>query len=226
MTDKYLAVFDWNCTLIDDFAANLAGMNAVLKLFDRAPITAEKYREVFTFPILHSYVTLGIGADEFLSRHEEAAQVFFETCSRESLKVGLKPGALELLQWLNERNVHCMLLSNHLDEVIRIDLKRLQITDFFDHISGVMQYDASFISKTNKQDRLSAHMTEHGFDPARAFIIGDSHEEPEIGHNIGLKTFSITGGLLNNERLEACNPDYIVDDLHAVQSILENIWTV
>ena len=142
----YLAVFDWNCTLFDDFDPMLDGTNASISLFGRPAVDAEALRDHFTMPILHGYVALGIGVDEYLSRHEEAALTFLECYEKGALDCYLKDGAMDLLSWLNEQNVHCLLLSNHLRENIDIQLRRFQIENMFDSVSGRDQYDASFIS--------------------------------------------------------------------------------
>ncbi|MCB1555770.1 MAG: HAD family hydrolase [Alphaproteobacteria bacterium] len=220
----YLAVFDWNCTLIDDFVANLAGANAALNVLGHEPITAERYREAFTFPILHSYVALGIKTDDVLSCHEELASAFLDAHDRETEKAGLRPGARELLQDMNDRGVHCLLLTNHFHDHVRVQLERFSLLSLFQGISCNREYDASYISAMNKQERLQAYMDEHGFTPDHAFIIGDTNEEAKIGRHLWLTTFSITGGLLSEERLKALAPDHIVSRLSEVLPILEKTW--
>lgn len=221
----HLAVFDWNCTLIDDFDANLIATNESLALFDRDPIDAETYRQNFSFPILHFYVAVGIKTDEYLSRHEEAARIWIACYEREALKARLRPGVVEFLQWLNAKDdVHCLLLSNYLQDNIAIQLRHYQIADFLDGVSGKRQYDASYISSMDKQTRLEDYMKTHGFTPEKTFIIGDSHEETELAHKMGITSFAITGGILNEERLRACSPDHLVHDFFEVERIVKGMW--
>ncbi|NCC23188.1 MAG: HAD family hydrolase [Alphaproteobacteria bacterium] len=103
---KPLAVFDWNGTLFDDLEANLAGANAVVEMFGLPALTAEQYQDHFTFPILHFYVSLGIGTVEYLARHEEAAQRFLSVYEETALRCSLRDGAEDVLAWLNEHDVH------------------------------------------------------------------------------------------------------------------------
>lgn len=217
---KPLAVFDWNGTLFDDLEANLAGANAVVEMFGLPALTAEQYQDHFTFPILHFYVSLGIGTVEYLARHEEAAQRFLSVYEETALRCSLRDGAEDVLAWLNEHDVHCLLLSNHLRENVEQSLARFHIRHYFSNISCNEQYDAAFIQKMNKQERLAVYLEEHGFDPENAFIVGDSLEEPEIARHLGLTAISITGGCLSEERLKTGGQDCLVHSMHALKSHL------
>ncbi len=221
---KKLAVFDWNGTLFDDLKETITATNAAFALFDKGPLSKKAYQDSFCFPLLHFYKANGISPDDFLSRHEETAETFLGIYEKEALKASLRPGAIDLLQWLKEHNVHILLLSNHLLENVKISLRRFGITAFFDHLSCNPQYDASFISKMNKEDRLKAYLKEHDVKAADSFIIGDTHEEQDIGHNLGCLSFSITGGCLSETRLRQGNPDYLVHSLEDVVDILSKKW--
>jgi phosphoglycolate phosphatase-like HAD superfamily hydrolase len=221
---KRLAVFDWNGTLFDDLDANLKGANAVFEILGRTPLTAAQYQQTFTFPILHFYTANNIPADEYLKRHDEAAKVFLETYEKAAEEHGLRPMALEFLQWLNDNEVDCMLLSNHLKENVGRQLARFHIRHLFSHISCNDIYDAAFIQRMNKRDRLQTAMEENGYSPEHAFIIGDSLEEPEIAGLLGLTSFSITGGSLNRERLLSSGTDYVIDHFSELFPIVGKMW--
>lgn len=221
----YLAVFDWNSTLFDDIEACLAGSNAAFEVLGVAPIDMDQYQRTATFPILHFYVANGVSPDDYLARHDEIASTFLVKYEEEALKYPLRDNVIELLQWMKGRDdIHTMILSNHLQENVEISLRRFGITAFFDSVSGNPSFDAATISSTNKLERLSAFMDDHGFTPDKAFIIGDSAEEPDLAHKLGLTSFSITGGVLNEERLRAANPTHLVHDFFAVEKIVKEMW--
>lgn len=225
MTQK-LAVFDWNGTLFNDVEASVYGANVALAKFGKGPITTQRYQDSFTFPIVHFYAANDIPVDSFLARHEEASLAYMETYEKEALNCHLHHDAIDLLQWLKKQNFRILLLSNHLQENLMISLKRFGITEFFDDISGNEQYDAAFITKMNKQERLESYMREYDISPNKAFIIGDSHEEQEIARHLGLSSFSITGGYYAEDRLKRGNPDYLVHSLEDVVDILSKKWSL
>lgn len=219
----YLAVFDWNGTLFDDTPATHIATNACLRNFGRPEIDVHTMQETFSFPLIHFYERMGVSVDEYLARAEEEGNVFIETYEPAALECSIMDGAIELLEWLNSKDVHCMILSNHLQHCLNNDVARLGITPHMKHISGNLE-KATLTQGLSKQIRLEAYMKEHGFSPDKAFIIGDSHEEPEVAKRLGLLGISIAGGLLSASRLEKYKKDYIVHRLEEVRPILENHW--
>ena len=219
----YLAVFDWNGTLFDDTPATHLATNACLRSFGRTEIDLHTMQETFTFPLIHFYERMGVNADEYLARAEEEGSVFLECYEKAAMECAIAEGAIDLLEWLTTQNVHCMILSNHLQQCLDADVARLGITPYMKSVSGNLE-KATITQGLSKQIRIEAYMEEHGFTPDRAFIIGDSHEEPELAKRLGMLGISIAGGLLSASRLEKYKADYIIQKLHEVRPILEKHW--
>lgn len=221
----YLAVFDWNGTLFNDTSATHEATNACLDYFGIAPITLAEEQATFTFPLIHFYEKMGVDADTYLRSVDDNSRLFIETYKRESAHCGIADGATDLLDWLNSHGVHTMILSNHLDSELQQDVARLGIAPYMDYISGNAE-KATIARGLSKQMRLTAYMEANGFTPEKTFIIGDSHEEPDVARHLGLLGISITGGLMNAERLAKASPDHIVDSLTQVRPILEKTWSL
>lgn len=219
----YLAVFDWNGTLFDDTPATHAATNACLRSFGRPEIDVHTMQETFTFPLIHFYEKMGVPADEYLSKASEEGNLYIESYEPAAMNCTVMDGAIELLEWLNEKDVHCMILSNHLQRNLDADVARLGITPYMKTVSGNLE-KATLTQGLSKQIRLEAYMRENGFSPDKAFIIGDSHEEPEVAKHLGLMGISIAGGLLSASRLEKYKKDYVIKHLSEVRPILENHW--
>jgi D-glycero-D-manno-heptose 1,7-bisphosphate phosphatase len=64
---------------------------------------------------------------------------------------------------------------------------------------------------------------EHGFDPARAFVVGDHRSDVEMGRRIGARTFQVRTGHGMDEVAEA-EPlaDHVVDDLAEAARIIRD----
>ena len=219
----YLAAFDWNGTLFDDTPATHTATNACMRSFGYPEITVERMQETFAFPLIHFYEQLGVPVDEYLARAEEEGDLFLSTYEMAAVDCKVMDGAFELLEWLNAKEVHCMVLSNHLQPNLEIDVNRLGVAPYMKTLSGNAER-ATITKGLSKQIRLEAYMEEHGFTPDKTFIIGDSHEEPDVARRLGLLGISITGGLLSTARLEKYKADYIIDKLHEVRPILEKHW--
>ncbi len=220
---KYLAAFDWNGTLFDDTPATLQATNTVLAKFGKGPLDLHTLQETFSFPLIHFYERVGIPPDEYLKNAEEEGAAYVEAYEACNGNCTIMDGAIELLTWLNGRGVHTMILSNHMQGNLDVDVERLGIRPYMKHVSGNTER-ATMTQGLSKQIRLEAYMEEHGFAPENTFIIGDSHEEPELAKRLGILGISIAGGLLSAARLKKYKADHIVQTLHEVRPILENYW--
>lgn len=219
----HLAVFDWNGTLFDDTPATLAATNACLRSFGRPEIDTATMQETFSFPLIHFYERMGVSTDEYLARADEEGNVFLSSYEPAAKDCAIMEGAFDLLDWLAEKDIHCMILSNHLQSCLDVDVARLGVTRYMKHVSGNLE-KATITQGLSKQIRLEAYMQTYGFSPDKAFIIGDSHEEPELARRLGLLGISISGGLLSPARLEKYKADYIIEKLSEVRPILERHW--
>lgn len=221
----YLAAFDWNGTLFDDTPATLTATNACLSGFGIPEIDLHTMQETFSFPLIHFYERMGVSADDYLRRAEEEGNIFLKAYEDAAASCCVMDGAIELLDWLTKHDVHCMVLSNHLQDNLNMDVARLGIAPYMKTISG-NETKATITQGLSKQIRLEAYMEEHGFEAGKTFIIGDSHEEPELAKRLGILGISISGGLLSAARLEKYKADYIVQHLDEVRPILEKCWNL
>jgi phosphoglycolate phosphatase-like HAD superfamily hydrolase len=221
----HLAVFDWNGTLFDDTPATLTGTNACLASFGRPQIDMHTMQDTFSFPLIHFYERMGVAANDYLERADHEGEVFLRAYEAAAMNCAIMEGAFELLDWLTEKGIHCMILSNHLQQHLDGDVGRLGIAGYMKHISG-NALKATITQGLSKQIRLEAYMEEHNFSAAKTFIIGDSHEEPELARRLGIFGISIAGGLLSAARLEKYKADCIVQKLAEVRPILEKHWKI
>ncbi len=219
----HLAVFDWNGTLLNDMEATHIATNASLAFFGKAPITRQQEQEDFSFPLIHFYEKMGVSVDQYLEHAEEVGNLFNKIYTEESARCGLREGARELLDWLKGHGVVCTILSNHRDSLLQADVARLGIAEYFDAISG-NKNPATIVQGLSKQVRLEEYLNAQGYRAERAFIIGDSHEEPELARRLGLTSISISGGLMTEERLIRVGADFRVDSMAEVRPIVEKLW--
>ena len=220
-----LAVFDWNSTLLDDAPAAYAATNACLEFFGIAPISMADLQESFTFPLIHFYQKAGISVDDYLQNTQSISDIFHTQYNALKQDCPLMNGAIEVLDFCHAHDIHCMILSNYNQEPLEADVKRMGIEPYFETISGNRDPEA-ITSHTNKYERLRDYMDTHGFTPERTFIIGDSHEEPELAKKLNILGVSISGGLLSPARLEKYKKDYVIDCLSELPAILQKEWTL
>jgi phosphoglycolate phosphatase len=220
----HLVVWDWNGTVLADTIPSWKASNVMLEFHGVAPISYQKFRQTFHFPVIHFYKLNGCDVDDVLARREESNTLFQSTYESLSTNVRTRRGVREILHWLEDIGVTCMILSNYRTKKIRAKLDTLGLSRFFPHISANNDDGTSILTATSKLERLSLFITQHGFKPANTFIIGDSAEEPDVARHLGLTSIGITGGIISEDRLRHARPDHIVHNISHVKKIFEERW--
>ncbi len=219
---KYkLAVFDWNGTLVDDTLANLAGANATFRHAGVPEVTLERYRDTMDFPVIHAYTRNGIDPDHYLANFEEYGDLFLTVYKEEAKKAALRQGAVEVLDALLDKGITTMILSNYVQHELEAQMASYHVHHKFKHICGNIAFNAQEHTRTTKLGRLQNLMNEHGYKPEDAFIIGDSLEEPEIAHHLGMMCVSVTWGCFSPDRLRKSTTHHVIDDLAELPKILQ-----
>lgn len=63
-------------------------------------------------------------------------------------------------------------------------------------------------------------VAEHGFDPARAVMIGDKDADVELGKGVGAATILVRTGYGAKTETKGCRADHVVDDLPAAVEVI------
>ncbi len=226
MTDRKLAIFDWNGTILADTRMAWVASNECLKFYGAQPISYKQQLDTFDFPIIHYYKRNGVNIDKVLETKDEANEIFQTSYNALAKNARTRRGARKLLDWLRDNEVDCIILSNYLVEKIEAQLERLNIREYFGYISANTCDGTSILNSTSKLERISDFMIKRGYKPANAFIIGDSKEEPEIGRHMGILSVGITGGCISDKRLRAAKPDHLITALPETIDVLKKSWAL
>ncbi len=226
MTDRKLAIFDWNGTILADTRMAWVASNECLKFYGAPPISYKQQLDTFDFPIIHYYKRNGVDIDKVLETKDEANEIFQTSYNALAKNARTRRGARKLLDWLRDNDVDCIILSNYLVDKIEAQLERLNIRDYFGYISANTCDGTSILNSTSKLERISDFMIKRGYKPANAFIIGDSKEEPEIGRHMGILSVGITGGCISDKRLRAAKPDHLITALPETIDVLKKSWSL
>lgn len=226
MPDRKLAIFDWNGTLIADTALAWKATIPCLKFYGQPPISLKKQRETFDFPIITFYERNGCSVEKVLATKEQSNDIYQKNYDSLALKARTRRGARQLLDWLSEKNITCIILSNYVGGKISFHLNRLNMEHYFSHISANSCNGTTVLDTMNKYERLDAFMKESGYCPDNAVIIGDSKEEPDIGRQLGITSIGITNGCISESRLRAANPDHVISALPQAIDVLKMKWAV
>lgn len=216
-----LAVFDWNGTLLADFAAVHEGCNRILEVLGHPAISEQEFREVYAIPLQHVFRTLHIPDETIKQKGVEGTRAFHDYYEPRVARAHTRTGARAALAELKRQGIPCVILSNHTMEGIYLQLERLKLRDYFETV--LANEDINGAMRSGKQHRLEAYMKNSHILPSEAMIIGDTVEEIHIGQHIGLKTVAITGGYHATKKLRAAKPDLIINSLHGIIENMEDL---
>ena len=217
-----LIAFDWNGTIFSDTRACYESVNEVLKFLGLKPATLKSYREHFDVPVTRAYLGLGVSEEQLKSKATEIVQTFHTNYEIRAAKVRTRAYSKELLEWLSKNNIKSVIFSNHIDEPIKKQLRRLNIEEYFSAVLANSKLDSSLKGR-NKQEKLREYIQSNNLLPNETLIIGDTVEELEIGKELGVITVAITHGFCSTSRLKAAKPDYLINSLREVVNIIKDI---
>lgn len=217
-----LIAFDWNGTIFSDTQAALESVNEVLKFLNLKPVSLKSYQNHFDVPVTKTYLGLGIPEKDLKDRDKEIVHTFHSNYEIRASGVRTRAYAKRLLEWLYKNKVQSIIFSNHIDEPIKKQLKRLGIEKYFTTVLANSKLDSSLKGR-NKQEKLREYIQNNNLLPKEVLIIGDTVEEIEIGKELNVITVAITHGFCSTPRLKAVNPDYLINNLREVVRITKGI---
>jgi len=213
-------VFDWNSTLLDDIGALFDCQNILMRSMGKPPITIDYFRAHYDVPFERLYTNLGLTDAEIEKAMGLDKSIFHDHYEPMANVAGLREGAVEVLGHAQKHGVKSLILSNHIVDPIRTQLRRLEIEHLFAEVLAYATRKVQF-RDMSKGERLRRFMQQNGMAPHQTIIVGDSVEEIEIAREQGLISVAITGGCVSEERLRAANPDHIIHSLHALKPIMQ-----
>lgn len=189
-------IWDWNGTLLDDVHLAVTTVNELLCEHALPPLSEDRYREIFDFPVRDYYERAGFDlgrydfndlSRRFCARFEERLEVasIFAAATR----------ALERLRGAGTRQY---LLSNTEHESLRRMLNRYDLGGAFDDVQGMG--DTLAAGKTSGGREL---LRRCALETGRTVLIGDTAHDAEVAEALGIDCILVASGHHSRPRLLA-----------------------
>ncbi|MGY0486202.1 HAD family hydrolase [Streptomyces sp. WG-D5] len=190
-------VWDWNGTLFHDNDAVIRASNAAFAAVGLAPITLEKYRELYCIPIPKFYERL---MGRLPTEAEWAAMdgAFHQHYARHAVDCGLTEGVeLLLAGWQDSgRSQSILSMAGHEDLVPLV--RKLGIAERFVRVDG-----RTGPSGGSKAEHMVRHLRVlESVAPERTVVIGDAADDAVAAHAVGAQAVLYTGGSHSRASLE------------------------
>ncbi len=190
-------IWDWNGTLLDDAWLCRDIMNGQLRRRGLPELSAERYEEIFDFPVEKYYRATGF--DWSRESFQEAGTEFIVEYEKRKRECRLQPGAKSLLGRIAEAGRSQAVLSAY---------SHAPLEEFLGHF-GVRKH---FRSIAGSRDHYAAGKVEHGLkmleelhvSPQETLLIGDTTHDAEVARAMGIRCVLVPCGHNSRSRLEAC----------------------
>lgn len=208
MEIKYI-LWDWNGTLLDDVDDCVYCMNTMLAKRGMELIDHTRYREIFTFPVIEYYKTLGY--DFTQETFADLAVEYISLYTERSKKSPLHDNVLSVLTQAKSKNIRQFILSAMEQKTLEEQTQTLGLKGFFDDIVGLDNIHA-----VSKIDNARTLIDSQGIETDHCLMIGDTFHDFEVADQLGTKCL-----LINNGHQQLHNFSF-----HKEVILAEQIWDV
>lgn len=212
-------IFDLDGTVIDTLVDLNRAISDTLEAFGLPRITMATTRGL-----------LGGGAREFVRgalKEHAKDEAFFETFFSAYMlryrtyqveQSSPYPGMVDLLTWCRLNGIRLFIFSNK-PHALTVELIDQRLPDMFTGVHG---------HKPNtkpKPDRTMYDIfaKEHKIESSESMFIGDSEFDIEMGRVLGMPSIGVSYGYVDKPILATCHPDYLVDDVSSLHSLLRDL---
>ena len=189
-------IWDWNGTLFNDVDLCAGIMNILLTQESLPNISVQKYKEIFTFPVIEYYKIAGhtfertsfeVLGKQFMVEYEERKNV----CR-------LFPEVQSILEEINARNISQHLLSAYEQNSLNNILMQYNIRSYFRNVVGLDNIYAD--GKARLAHKLLSKIKSNG-STDNILLIGDTLHDLEVAKEINADCILVSHGHQDEERL-------------------------
>ena len=195
MPQRKTIIWDWNGTLLDDAEICRTAINKMLKARNLSELSLEKYRDIFTFPVIDYYRRVGFDFDK--EEWELVAMEFINLYLSALNEVELTPFAKETLGKFKQKGYRQAIISAMQHDALLKSVSELGIYGYFDFIGGIGDHYGG-----GKVDNARNYFTVAGLNPEQVTLIGDTIHDSEVAAELGCKCVLVTTGHQSHNRLQ------------------------
>lgn len=211
MKYKYI-IFDFNGTIIDDVDLCLSLLNEMLVMDNLPTVSLEKYKNIFTFPIIEYYKKAGFKFETY--SFKELSVYFVNKYQPASFNCKLYDGIVEVINKLKSLGYKIILLSASQKDNLLEQIEKFNITSLFDVILGIDNIEAK-----SKLEIAKKYFLENNVNMKECLFVGDSLHDYEVGSYFGSDVVLMSYGHQSKEILKTANA-IILDSIYELEDIL------
>jgi phosphoglycolate phosphatase len=193
MTTRHV-IWDWNGTLLDDVWLCVEVLNGMLAHHSLPAVSADRYREVFSFPVVKVYRAMGF--DTSAKEFEKTSYEYIAAYEMRRMECNLQIGALETLSAFKRAGIAQSILSAYRQDMLDSIIREKGIEEYFERLAGNTNIFAA--SKVEYGRTLVADL---GVPKGAIVMIGDTEHDYEVASELGIRCILVSCGHSSRERL-------------------------
>ena len=194
MPQRITIIWDWNGTLLDDAEVCREAINKMLKVRSLPELSLDKYRNVFTFPVIEYYKEIGFNFD--VEEWEPVAMEFINLYLSALPICGLTPFAARTLETFKQKGFRQAIISAMEHEELLKSVSALGIYEYFDFIGGIGDHYGG-----GKIDNARNYLNSTGLNPEKITLIGDTLHDSQVAAELKCKCILVATGHQSFQRL-------------------------
>lgn len=198
-------IWDWNGTLFNDVELCVSIVNNLLISKELSPLSVEKYKNIFTFPVKDYYSAAGFDFTKYT--FEELGQIWMNEYETKKLGSNIFIGARNVLTRLMESKINQSILSAYKQDTLNEIVRHFELEHYFGNICGLDNIYASSKVELGKSLMKELDLHEH-----EVVFIGDTLHDHEVADSIGADCILIANGHQSKEALQTAGVP-VVDDI-------------
>ena len=207
-------VWDWNCTLLDDFNISVAAAAAACAEVGGAPVDSHSYRRHFTRPVRNFYEAL-LARPVTDVEWRRIVLCYHDTYESLLPEVGLRAEAVEALRLARSAGLTQSLLSMGDHDAVSALVDHFALRPHFCLVQGADTEQRTEV----KRDRLHRHIERAGelrgtpLTPGEVLLVGDTEDDMEAALAAGTRCALLSDGCFDPAAVD--HPDVtVIDRLH------------
>lgn len=205
-------IWDWNGTLFDDVELCVENINWLLNKYNLPEISKEKYREIFTFPVIEYYRKAGFDLEKL--DFKTIGKEWMDRYEQKKFEAKLAEGAEDIVKYLYHKGIEQSILSAYSEHMLIEVVKKFGLKKYFKNIVGLDNIYAE--SKINLGKKLIERLE---LNSNSILLIGDTVHDYEVSLELGCECILIASGHQAKSELEKCNC-IVIDNLIKLKSKL------
>ena len=210
-------IWDWNGTLFNDVELCAGIMNMLLTQESLPNISIQKYKSIFTFPVIDYYKIAGHTFEK--TSFEVLGKLFMDEYEVRKNNCKLFPGVSRLLAEIKSKNIQQHLLSAYEQNNLNNILQHFGIVNYFQFIVGLDNIYAG--GKSHLAQDLAIKIRSNG-STGNILLIGDTIHDYEVAKEIDSDCILLSHGHQDEERLLQIGIP-VVKDIKELSNMLKEL---